>query len=78
MAIRRDLLSLSCMALARPSTASAVALLPTPPATRRKSPSCWQSLRVLLSPFAHGEAGDAFEVGLQVGGGSRIAALEGD
>ena len=26
----------------RPSTALAVALLPTPPATRRRSPSCWQ------------------------------------
>ena len=32
----------SCMALARPSTASAAASLPTPPATRRRSPSCWQ------------------------------------
>ena len=32
----------SCMALARPSTASVAASLPTPPATRRKSPSCWQ------------------------------------
>ncbi len=30
--------TLSCMALARPSTASAVASLPTPPATRRRSP----------------------------------------
>ena len=28
--------------MARPSTASAVASLPTPPATRRRSPSCWQ------------------------------------
>ena len=36
---------LSCMALARPSTASAVASLPTPPATRRRSPSCWQRCR---------------------------------
>ena len=34
--------TLSCMALARPSTASAVASLPTPPAMRRRSPSCWQ------------------------------------
>ena len=34
--------TLSCMALARPSTASVVASLPTPPATRRRSPSCWQ------------------------------------
>ncbi len=33
------------MALARPSTASAVASLPTPPATRRRSPSCWQCCR---------------------------------
>ena len=32
----------SCMALARPSTALAVASRPTPPATRRRSPSCWQ------------------------------------
>ena len=32
----------SCMALARPSTASAVALLPTLPVTRRRSTSCWQ------------------------------------
>ena len=32
----------SCTALARPSTALAVASLPIPPATRRKSPSCWQ------------------------------------
>ena len=32
----------SCMALARPSTASVAASLLTPPATRRKSPSCWQ------------------------------------
>ena len=32
----------SCTGSARPSTASAVASLPTPPATRRKSPSCWQ------------------------------------
>ena len=31
----------SCMALARPSTASAVASLPTPPATRRRLRSCW-------------------------------------
>ena len=31
VAIRRDLLSLSCMALARPSTASAVASPPAPP-----------------------------------------------
>ena len=36
------LTTLSCMALARPSTASAAASLPTPSATRRKSPSCWQ------------------------------------
>ena len=35
----------SCMALARPSTASAVASLPAPPATRRISPSCWQCYR---------------------------------
>ena len=34
--------TLSCMGSARPSTASAVALLPTPPATRKRSPSCWQ------------------------------------
>ena len=32
----------SCMPLARPSTASAVASLPSPPATRRRSPSCGQ------------------------------------
>ena len=32
----------SCMASARLSTASVVALLPTPPATRRRLPSCWQ------------------------------------
>ena len=32
----------SYMALARPSTGSAVASLPAPPATRRKSSSCWQ------------------------------------
>ena len=32
----------SCTGSARPSTASAVASHPTPPATRRKSPSCWQ------------------------------------
>ena len=37
-----DLLSLSCTGSAHPSTASAVASLPTPPATRRRSPSCWQ------------------------------------
>ena len=37
--------TLSCMALARSSTASAVALLPTPPATRRRSPSCRQCCR---------------------------------
>ena len=35
----------SCTGLARPSTASAVASLPTPPATRRRSPSCWQCCR---------------------------------
>ena len=33
--------TLSCTGSARPSTASAVALLPTPPATRRRSPGCW-------------------------------------
>ena len=32
----------SCAGSARPLTASAVASLPTPPATRRRSPSCWQ------------------------------------
>ena len=45
VAIRRDLLSLSCTALAHPSTALADASLPTPPATRRKSPSCRQCCR---------------------------------
>ena len=32
----------SCMALARPSTASVAASLPALPAARRRSPSCWQ------------------------------------
>ena len=32
----------SCMAVVRPSTAAAIASLPTPPAARRKSPSCRQ------------------------------------
>ena len=32
----------SCMALARPSTASVAASLPAPPATRRRLPGCWQ------------------------------------
>ena len=35
-------------------------------------------LRILLAPFAHGEAGDALEVCLQIGRRSRIAALERD
>ena len=35
----------SCTALARPSTALADASHPTPPATRRKSRSCWQCCR---------------------------------
>lgn len=37
VAIRRDLLAPSCMALARLSTASAVSSLPAPPAMRRRS-----------------------------------------
>ena len=37
-----DPTTLSCTALARPSTVSAAALLPSPPATRRRSPSCGQ------------------------------------
>ena len=41
--------TLSCMALACPSTASAVASLPSPPATRRRSPGCWQFRRLLIS-----------------------------
>ena len=34
--------TLSCMTLACPSTASVAVSLPTPPATRRRSPNCWQ------------------------------------